>query len=110
MLANAMPIPIAELQKAARPLAGRILGFLESRPDEAFSVLEIIEAIEGIAAADVPALVLAERRAHGQSPLLESYLSALSGLEHDAMSGCQVISADHGGTRYFGVDPARKAS
>jgi hypothetical protein len=62
MLPSAMPIPIAELEKAAQPLAGRIVGFLESRSDEAFSVLEIIEAIEGITAADVPALVLAERR------------------------------------------------
>jgi hypothetical protein len=105
-----MPIPIAELQKAAQPLAGRILRFLESRPDEAFSVLEIIEAIEGIVAADVPALILAERRAHGQSPLLERYMGALSGLEHDTLSGCQLISADHGGTRYYGVDPARRAS
>jgi len=103
-----MPIPIAELQKAAEPLTVRILRFLQGHTEEAFSVLEIIESVEEIPANEIPALVLAQKKASGQSALLESYKRALHDLEFDTLSGCPVLSAEHGGTWYFGIDPKRK--
>jgi UDP-glucose 4-epimerase len=104
-----MPIPIAELQKAAEPLTSRILRFLEAHPDQAFSVLEIIEAVEEIPANEIPELVLAQRRAKGESALLNAFNHALHQLEFDAAYRV-VLSADHGGTRYFGIDPVRKTA
>lgn len=105
-----MPISIAELQQAAEPLTSRILRFLRAHPDHAFSVLEIIEAVEEIPANEIPELVLAQRKASGQSALLEAFNHALHELEFDRSFDKVILSADHGGTRYFGLDPVRKTA
>lgn len=103
-----MPISIDELLKAAVPLHQRILDFLRENPKQAFSILELISAIEEIPASDVPALVLAQRKAAGESQLLTAYERALHDLENDVMSGRLVMSAEHGGTWYFGIKPGGK--
>jgi hypothetical protein len=105
-----MPISITELQNAAEPLHARILRFLQAHTDQAFSVLELIEAVEEIPANEVPELVLAQRRASGESTLLQAFNQALHDLEFEAASGALVLSADHGGTRYYGINPVRKTA
>ena len=44
-----MPIPRATLQKAQQPLEERILAFLASKSEEAYSEIEISAAVEGYA-------------------------------------------------------------
>jgi hypothetical protein len=98
-----MPISIEALRAAQKSLHMRVLQFLESRPEEAFSLLEIIEAVEPMRAEDIPLLVATQRKAHGVSELLSRYEAVVSDLQSDAMSGCPVVSAEHGGVRYFGL-------
>ncbi|MER2567014.1 MAG: hypothetical protein ABTQ32_40180 [Myxococcaceae bacterium] len=95
-----MPIPVEQLR--APTLWQRVLSFLESRPTEAFSLLEIIEAVEPMPAHQI-ALVAGAERARGIKGLLERYERVLDDLQHDTMSGCPVISGEQGGVRYFGL-------
>lgn len=104
----AMPIPVEALREAGQSLHQRILTFLESRPGEAFSLLEIIEAVEPMPAHQV-VLVAAAQRAKGIASLLDRYENALHDLEHDTGSGCPVFSAERGGVRYFGLTEAWRA-
>ena len=57
-----MPVPIAKLQEAQRPLKDRALEVLEADPKQGFSVLDVDAAIEARAtglSAEVSALILA---------------------------------------------------
>ncbi|MGH7150513.1 MAG: hypothetical protein ACREIU_07440 [Planctomycetota bacterium] len=42
-----MPIPKKKLKEARQPLRDRILKFLARNPEMAYSVLEIVQAVEG---------------------------------------------------------------
>jgi hypothetical protein len=95
-----MPIPLESLKENA--LGQRVLAFLRAHPDEAFSLLEVIEAVEPMPAHHI-ALVAASERARGIKGLLDRYEAALADLQHAPMSGCPVISGERGGVRYFGV-------
>jgi hypothetical protein len=97
-----MPIPVEQLRGPT--LWQRVLTFLESRPAEAFSLLEIIESVEPMPAHQI-ALVAGSERARGIKGLLDRYERVLSDLEHDVHSGCPVFSGEQGGVRYFGVRP-----
>jgi hypothetical protein len=95
-----MPIPVELLHQPT--LWQRVLAFLKARPTEAFSLLEIIEAVEPMPAHQI-ALVAASERARGIKGLLDRYEAVLADLQSDPMSGCPVISGEHGGVRYFGL-------
>ncbi len=62
---------------------------MESRPEEAFSLLEIIEAVEQIAAEDIPLLVATQRRA-----LLEEVERRLLGLKGSGWVRFRQLAAD----------------
>ncbi|MDX2014027.1 MAG: hypothetical protein SFW67_27770 [Myxococcaceae bacterium] len=87
----------------------RVLTFLRSRPTEAFSLLEIIEAVEPMPAHQI-ALIAASERARGIKGLLDRYEAVLDDLQNDPLSGCPVISGEHGGVRYFGLREGQPAT
>jgi hypothetical protein len=97
-----MPIAVERLNQPT--LWQRVLEFLRSRPTEAFSLLEIIEAVEPMPAHQI-ALVAASERARGIKGLLDRYEAVLHDLQNDPLSGCPVISGEHGGVRSFGIRP-----
>src|SRR5438309_6957840 len=89
-----MPIDLSRLKDAARPLGDRIMDFLRKAPSKAFSVYEIIEAVEGISMKGASAMVFISSGG-GQT-----YRTALSQLAADG----RVQAGTVAGVEYFAAN------
>lgn len=101
-----MPIPIDKFQAASQPLPERIIDLLSGRSDAAFSLFEIVAAVEGVDESSAQILLMVSREdANG---VARRYAAALDQL---VKSG-RVSAATVGGLTYYAhranVEPGRK--
>jgi Fe2+ or Zn2+ uptake regulation protein len=93
-----MPIPVAVLDQAARPLRERVLDVLSKDPSQAYSAVEIYGRLQGLtetALAVLAILTLAAKTSAGLSPVEET----LRALEADGL----VRSAVHNNVTYYAI-------
>jgi hypothetical protein len=88
-----MPIPKRVLQEASRPLAERVLEFLQRDPDSGYSLAEIVAEFEGTDEG-LASMMLAFR-----TQLVEGYAAALDALVRDG----KVLQVVHQGNTYYAV-------
>jgi hypothetical protein len=81
-----MPIPVAQLQEANRPLRERILDFLRKNPGQAYSVPEILAGLEGWSEMGSALAVLLLFKEPGPAVPIKDALTTLEaeGLVHSA--------------------------
>ena len=96
-----MPIPRAEHDLKARPLEELILKFLRDHPTEAYSKLERVMAIEGLAG-EVEALVFLSHGKRADGLLANvAYTLTLEGMNRAGT----LSASDHGGAVYYQLSP-----
>lgn len=95
-----MPVPVATLQDAARPLTDRVYEFLAQRPDQGFSLPEIIQGTEHMGESAF-ALAWAFMTEAQRGALLSPYEAALRELQ----ANDRVVVLPYRGVDHFAVKP-----
>ena len=90
----AMPIPAEKLSEAKRPLHERILEFLRRNKGTAYTIHEVIQAMEY---ANLPALYALYVPDESRKEVVERYTGALAELKQTKM----IEIADYQGNTYF---------
>lgn len=97
-----MPVPLATIQKASRPLSERILEVLRKAPDQAYTPTEIYGAIEGLDATGLAmfTLLLVASKGGGHVPRQVADMEVtLAELVH----GGQIQRVDYQGHAYYAI-------
>jgi hypothetical protein len=98
-----MPVPVRVIKEAAKPLAQRVLEFLEEHRQLAYSVDEIYSHLEGIDG-DQLALVLRLLEEGQQNARLAEYQAALDQLVRQS-DRTRVQSVPYDGRAYYYCEP-----
>jgi hypothetical protein len=91
-----MPIPVAQLKEANRPLRERILEFLEKNPSQAYTAAEVLIGLEGWSEMAAALAILLLRK---QGGALGEVREVLTTLEAEGL----VQSAQHLDVPYYAI-------
>jgi hypothetical protein len=94
-----VPIDIDQFKAATRPLADRVLEFLNKTPSQAYSLIELIVALEGITESNLTWLLALERMGGHRSKTWDSYQEAVAVL----LTEGKIVEAQVRGITYYAV-------
>ncbi|WP_309895538.1 hypothetical protein [Archangium sp.] len=96
-----MPIDITQFNEASKPLTERILGLLKAHPAQAYSLMEIMAALEGKEdTTSVAWLILIERMDGKNSETWNKYVNSVTELVNQKKVKEAVVQ----GTTYYAYE------